>query len=123
MITTTDAQVLETLKQVVSERPEYVYSAPEYMVGEMTASCFYVHVDEQGQAVSAGCGVGALLHRIGVPLEELREHEGKTANQILPHVLTGVSRKTAHMLRTFQFLQDEREPWGEAYAEATGETI
>jgi hypothetical protein len=109
------------LKEVVSERPEYTYSAPEYMLdGDF---CFYVHQDQEGNNVGAGCGVGVVLHRLGVPLEELRKHEGKSALQILRLVVDGASRKTARILDNFQGAQDQKMPWGEAYAKATGETI
>ncbi|MFC4501729.1 MULTISPECIES: hypothetical protein [Streptomyces] len=122
MITTTDAKVMETLRAVVSERPEYTYSAPEYMAGSGGA-CFYVHVDEDRSPVGAGCAVGVVLHRLGVPLKELMQHEGKTAIQMVREVIEGVSRSTANKLRAFQFMQDGGVPWGEAYAKATGETI
>ncbi|MGW1673268.1 hypothetical protein [Streptomyces sp. NPDC002324] len=125
MITTTDAQVMATLKQVVSERPEYTYSAPEYMVvGEdAPASCFYVHVGKDGQSVSAGCGVGEVFHRLGVPLEEMRRYEGQTSLQMIKHVISGVTRETANKLRIFQAEQDSQRTWGESYVRATGETI
>lgn len=34
MITTTDEKALQVLKEVVSERPDYVYSSPDYMTDE-----------------------------------------------------------------------------------------
>ncbi len=116
------------LREVVSERPEYVYSCPEYMVGTsgddgVNLSCFYVHTDEAGAPVSAGCVVGVVLHRLGVPLEELRKHEGRTPVQMLKDVVSGPGRGVAHVLGDVQFEQDESTPWGEAYTHAMGETI
>ncbi|MFE9442514.1 hypothetical protein ACFYO2_26765 [Streptomyces sp. NPDC006602] len=123
MINVTDAQVRETLHAVVSERPEFVYSSPEYMENDEGLSCFYVHDDEDGNPVSAGCVVGVVLNRLGVPLEELKKHEGKTAAQMVKHVVTGATRSIGIVLSNVQFDQDEGASWGEAYAKATGETI
>jgi hypothetical protein len=123
VITTTDAQVMAMLKTVVSERPDYVYSAPEYMITEESASCFYVHADEDGSPVSAGCIVGAVLNRLGVPLEDLQKYEGATALQMVRKVADGVSKETGHVLRNAQFLQDGGSTWGEAYLKSTGESI
>lgn len=125
MITTTDAQIMETLREVVAERPEYTYSPPEYMVKEEDGNlaCFYVHQDEEGEPVAAGCAIGVVLNRLGVPLPELGEHEGRTAVQLIRDVTEGVSRKSAAALSRMQEYQDEGDPWGTAYAKATGETI
>ncbi|MGW4446470.1 hypothetical protein [Streptomyces sp. NPDC004682] len=123
MITTTDAEVLETLRQVVSERPEYVYSAPEYMEPNRGAKCFYVHKDERGANVSAGCVVGVVLHRLGMPLEELADREGDTALQVMNRLVEGTSGATRSALLSIQEYQDEGTAWGTAYAMATGETI
>ncbi|MFI5877558.1 hypothetical protein ACIBAH_35065 [Streptomyces sp. NPDC051445] len=126
MITTSDAAVRTALKEIVSERPAYVYAAPEYMKDAEDINlplCFYVHNDADGNPESAGCGVGAVLHRLGVPLEELRKYEGRTARQMLKEVISGIDRGTAVVLETFQGEQDEKTPWGEAYEAATGETI
>ncbi|MFF5433444.1 hypothetical protein ACFY5K_25850 [Streptomyces griseofuscus] len=124
MIETSDAKVKEVLREVVSERPDYIYSGPEYMHrDEDGLACFYVHKDEDGSNVAPGCLIGVVLHRLGVPLEELEKHEGKTPVQMLKDVVGGVSRKTATILTQAQFEQDEKYPWGEAYARATGENI
>ncbi|MGW0087826.1 hypothetical protein ACWDWS_02225 [Streptomyces sp. NPDC003328] len=114
---------MELLKEVVSERPEYSYSSPEFMTREDGMSCFYVHKDEEGNNVSAGCAIGVVLNRLGVPLEELEKYEGMTSAQIVPKLVTGVQRKTVHVLNAMQAYQDEHMHWGEAYAKATGETI
>lgn len=123
MIATTDEQVMEVLKDEVSKRPDYVYSRPEYMKEIDEASCFYVHQDETGENVSAGCLVGVVLHRLGVPLEELAKREGKPAARVIPHVVTGITHDMVKVLQDAQYAQDEKNTWGEAYAKATGETI
>jgi len=119
VIAITDAQVKKTLRQVVSERPEFVYDVPENGFG-----CMYVHAnDGDPERLVPGCVVGVVLNRIGVPLEKLSEHEGKSAGQIVRLFLTGISRSTVSILDDIQQEQDDGEPWGSAYAHATGETI
>ncbi|MFF5371363.1 hypothetical protein [Streptomyces sp. NPDC013187] len=122
----TDDQALATLREVVAERPEYVYSAPAYMQeiqdGE-DPSCFYVHKDEDGSIVAAGCAVGVVLNRLGLPLEELVKHEGKTAYQLVNTAPVEVTTKTRDLLNRMQTHQDSGDPWGLAYAKTTGETI
>ncbi|WP_416972563.1 hypothetical protein [Streptomyces sp. 4F14] len=122
MITVADGQLREMLRQVVAERPEYVYSPPEYMVKDV-GDCFYVHEDEAGERVGAGCVIGVVLHRLGVPLGELEKHEGQTIVQMLNEVTRGASRSMAIKLGVLQFNQDEGMPWGEAYIKAMGESI
>ncbi|MFC8099414.1 hypothetical protein [Streptomyces sp. NPDC057363] len=126
MISVTDEQVKETLRQVVSERPEYIYSSPDHMQGHTgDPSCFYVHRDndEDRTPVSGGCVVGVVLQRLGVSLEELAKEEGNAALNSVPRLLSGLSSETVRMLDSIQSYQDQKTPWGMAYAQATGETI
>lgn len=125
MTTVTDEQVKEVLREVVSERPEYVYSAPEYMAPARIGggTCFYVHNDEDGTPVSAGCVVGVVLQRLGVPLAAMAEREGEAALNMVPRLLKNISPKMVNVLDSVQSYQDEKTPWGESYAKATGETI
>ncbi|MEU3278171.1 hypothetical protein [Streptomyces antibioticus] len=122
-ITVTNAQALAKLREIVSERPDHVYCAPEHMWSEESQLCFYAHTDKDGSAVSAGCGIGELLHRLGVPLEQLREVEGYTAMHVVNRFTHGLSRETVNRLRIFQAEQDQGRTWGESYVRATGEAI
>jgi hypothetical protein len=119
----TDETVLSTLREVVAERPEYAYDAPEHMKDNPESpDCFYVHKDEDGDCVAPGCVIGMVLHRLGVPLEVLAENEGKTVIQVR-HLMPDVSMEVRHTLNLMQSRQDVGKPWGMAYAMATGETI
>jgi hypothetical protein len=120
----TDETVLATLREIVSEKPEYVYSCPPHMgETEDSGSCYYVHTDEDGSYVSAGCAIGVVLNRLGVPLEELAANEGSTARAILTCLAPQLSSRTKWRMNDMQMYQDHGDSWGLAYAKATGETI
>lgn len=122
----TDEKVISTLREVVAERPEYIYSCPTHMQedpAQADPSCFYVHTDEDGSPVSAGCAIGVVLHRLGVPLETLVKEEGARAYGVVQRLFPNLSAKTYRRLGDMQQYQDDRVPWGLAYAKATGETI
>lgn len=120
--TITDEAILNMLKAVVEEKPDYVYSAPEYQE-EPDASCFYVHTDENQEPVSAGCLVGAVLHRLGVPLSMLALHETKHASRVTRSLGIGLDRKTENTLNDVQDHQDSGATWGEAFIRAARESI
>ncbi|MGW2919501.1 hypothetical protein ACWDBF_16760 [Streptomyces angustmyceticus] len=120
----TDELALKTLRDVVAERPEYVYSAPDHMKDHPDSlSCFYVHKDEDGSTVSAGCAVGVVLNRLGISLEQLAEEEGSTGYGVITRILPQLSPRTKDIFNDMQMRQDSGDPWGLAYAKATGETI
>ncbi len=120
----TDEKALATLREVVAERPEYIYSAPNHMKeDERDASCFYVHTDEDGSIVSAGCAIGVVLHRLGVPLEALVKEEGCRAYGVVARLFPKLSQRTYQRFNDMQMCQDDGDRWGLAYAKATGETI
>ncbi|MEU5577805.1 hypothetical protein ABZ791_10610 [Streptomyces huasconensis] len=120
----TDELAISTLRSVVAERPGYIYSAPDHMeVGSTDTSCFYVHTDEGGSPVSAGCVIGVVLNRLGLPLERLAMEEGITASSVVMRNFPRLSAKTREQFNDMQMRQDEGEPWGLAYAKATGDTI
>ncbi|MGQ5602971.1 hypothetical protein [Streptomyces sp. EKS3.2] len=120
----TDEKALATLREVVAERPEYMYSAPNHMKeDERDASCFYVHTDEDGSLVSAGCAIGVVLHRLGVPLDALAKEEGCRALGVVRRFFPNLSQRTYERFNDMQMSQDDGNPWGLAYAQATGETI
>jgi hypothetical protein len=116
--TFTDEQVMTTLRQVVNERPEYVYTAPKHMRDfEGDPSCFYVHTDVNGGASEPGCVVGAVLNRLGVPLESLAEWEGASAHAVAMRVCY-MPPRTAAALSRAQDAQDNGTTWERALASA-----
>ncbi|MFD7552997.1 hypothetical protein ACFV0H_28620 [Streptomyces erythrochromogenes] len=120
----TDAVVIATLREVVAERPEYTYSAPEYMENdEEGGRCFYVHKDEEGNPVSPGCVIGVMLHRLGVPLEWMEQLEARPASSLVGRLFPHLSDRTVQALNMVQSHQDNGNEWGMAYAKGTGLTI
>ncbi|MBT2609866.1 hypothetical protein J7I97_16660 [Streptomyces sp. ISL-87] len=120
----TDSVVLETLREVVAERPDYVYSSPEYMpADEEDGRCFYVHKDESGSPVSAGCVIGVVLYRLGAPLEWMEQLEARPASSLAGRLFPQLSDRTMQKLNLVQSAQDNGDTWGTAYAKGTGETI
>jgi hypothetical protein len=112
----TDDDVIRTLREVVAERPDYVYERPAHMHGGLP-SCLYVHYTEAGER-EPGCIVGQVLHRLGVPLETLERHEGHTAAYVATDAVGSMSDDIARILDTAQYRQDEGKTWGEALADA-----
>lgn len=111
--TVSEARVMATLREVVAERPEYVYERDgQFASGDADGiSCLYVHRD------GPGCLVGTVLHRIGVPLDKLATWEGSGA-----YVVAGM---TAYMpdtarnaLARAQDAQDAGATWSAALAAA-----
>lgn len=117
-IKVTEAQVIETLRAVVAERPDHVYNAPDHMRSEDNGNeCFYVHVDANGESPEAGCVVGVVLDRLGVPLDQLEGWEATGADTVAPMVLETTSDIVA-LLGHVQYRQDHGKTWSEALAEA-----
>ena len=104
-ITTNDQEVITTLRAVVAERPDYVYTNP---FPDDAGTCRYVHGD------TPGCLVGHVLHRLGVPLEELSRHEGKNACSVAADLLDGISSDASWAIEHAQFRQDLGDTWAEA---------
>lgn len=108
MYTGFTAEAVEAvLRDVVAERPNFVYEPPDDSPGD----CKYVH----GNA--PGCLVGHVLHRMGVPLAELSAHEGESAGDVL-RVLTDADEPAVNTLDTAQCVQDDGGYWSAALAEA-----
>ncbi|MFD8018943.1 hypothetical protein ACFV6G_00740 [Streptomyces lavendulae] len=121
---TSDKAVISALREVVAERPDYVYSSPDYMSEDDEGGrCFYVHKDEDGNPVAAGCVVGAALYRLGVPLEWMEQLEGRPASTLVGMLYPELSQRTVNVLSLAQSAQDNGDTWGVAYAKGTGETI
>lgn len=110
MIKVSAERVIEVLREVVAERPDYVYSAPEGRRAH-GATCFYVH--GEGTDAVPGCVVGVVLNRLGVPLEDLAEYEGDTAQHMATRFLT-TPLSAADVLRRVQIEQDQGASWATA---------
>lgn len=120
-------KVLETLREVVTERPDYTYQPPEHMVSEdAPLACFYVHTDADGNNPTPGCLVGAVLNRVGVSLESLAKREGTGAWSAVPALLNLTGHPDAvgeaiDVLTAVQEHQDNGADWSRALELATGE--
>jgi hypothetical protein len=118
-IKVTADQVMQTLREVVAERPDYVYEVPEGYAAETNVSCYYVHGDVPG------CVVGHVLNRLGVPLSDLALVEGRGAYKVVDWFLNitdpdGVV-DVEHVLSVAQSRQDRGDSWGEALEVALGD--
>jgi hypothetical protein len=103
-VNVTAEKVLETLREVVAERPDYVYEAPEGYTAGAGVTCFYVHGDVPG------CVVGHVLNRLGVPLSDLALVEGRGAYKVADWFLNITDPDGAvdveHVLYAVQMRQD-----------------
>lgn len=107
-------RVLATLEEVVAEKPDFVYVPPPASHPD-GPKCLYV---AEGKP---SCGVGVVLHRLGVPLEVLAHLDyddcgAGTAASGLDDYENGclVDTKAAKLLGEFQGQQDDGMPWQEA---------
>lgn len=115
MIDLTLEKVTVLLHEAVQERgSDYVYRNPDG-----SSDCLYVHGNPDGPA-APGCIVGWVLHKAGISLEVLEQHEHKPARTVvecLPYD-NGIPLRSEDgvttLLRTVQQWQDRGEPWGSA---------
>lgn len=94
------------IRRVVErEGRDYVYESP-------AGSCQYVHNDEPG------CLIGAALYEMGIPLNVLREFEGKNAEALLVALMARrhivVSEVEIAAANAAQQMQDDHQTWGAA---------
>lgn len=114
-IAVTDAQVIDMLKAVVAERPDYVYVAPEHQrTDDEGDQCFYVHTDEDGSNPRPGCVVGEVFHRLGAPLGAFKTWEGSGAFSIAGVIFDGLTLEAREILGITQMWQDRKHPWSVA---------
>ncbi|MGW2919502.1 hypothetical protein ACWDBF_16765 [Streptomyces angustmyceticus] len=119
--TITKDTITAALREVVKESPDKVYEAPAHMDREGNGLCFYVHTDTEGNTVGAGCIVGTVLHRLGVPLEALARVEGLSATGALQSLDINPDTHLGEELRKVQIRQDDGETWALAYRQVFGE--
>jgi hypothetical protein len=108
--------VLDTLRDVVRGREDYVYTRPD-TANPQGPVCLYVHPSDDPTRQEPGCLVGHVLYRLGVPLSALAEHEGHRASIVVTR-LTDCDPKIAYMLDRAQRAQDDSETWGDALEQA-----
>lgn len=108
-------QVLEALDFVVAERGEgYVYPDEWRDGGTSHGLCRYVTPDGTGPA----CIVGAVMVRVGVPLNRLTGCEGQSADYVLAKLFRLGGSVQSEILTQAQSVQDTGGTWGRARAEA-----
>jgi hypothetical protein len=106
------ARALQLLREIVAERPDYVYDPPG--VGR----CVYTY------AGKPSCIVAHVLTRAGWPVQRLitldrrRPKLASVLAHLLPRYLPGVSEEAAQILRAAQKNQDQDHPWRQALAAA-----
>lgn len=109
-----DDKVIQTLREVAAERPDYVYTNEYGNRANGETTCRYVH-HADGPEAAPGCIVGHVLHRLGVPLESLAAREGGGAIAVAVRTLGAyISLSTRDALALAQSNQDSGYPWGKS---------
>jgi hypothetical protein len=109
----TDEKIMATLREVVAERPEFIYQKPPASEGRVPV-CRYVHGDVPG------CLIGHVLHRLGVSLETLSVQEGQPAQHLTETLGIG-GDAVRWAMGAAQSVQDSGSTWSEALAGAERE--
>jgi len=112
-----EGRVLEELERIVSDDPDYIYTAPTILGGLRTV-CVYVDPIKQ----EASCLVGRAFHAAGVPLSELAAYDrddGVSADTLA--VDYGLSNEAAVFLLVVQSAQDMGSTWAEALSRGKSE--
>lgn len=104
--------VLKTLEEVVNELgSDFVYPDRPALESNLDVDCYYVWKGKPD------CIAARVLHKLGVSVDTLAEHEGGPCQNI-PSPL---SVPALTVLGTAQQSQDERYPYGEALLAARRE--
>lgn len=110
MIELTLARTKELLAEAVAEKGEdfvYVDEFGQQADESGYVRCHYVHGDQPG------CIVGNVLHRAGVPLDELGAYEAQNAGDLFQGLFVAEG-EAVRLLNAVQSRQDLGVPWGEA---------
>lgn len=104
---------LVLLREVIAEKGEgYIYRRrTEHHVGNgVFVSCFYVEYDQPS------CIVGHVLHRAGVPIDDIRRVEGQTPLdvEVQDRFDAWADGGARWLLNEVQANQDEQHSWGES---------
>lgn len=114
----TDKQILDTLKDVVKENPDYVYANDHrvyYSSGSYT-ECYYFEADG-----SPACVVGHVFDRLGVSLEDIGYFNEVSFYDFSDVVFPSISKTTEIFVSSVQRSQDAGLSWGEAYDKSVAE--
>lgn len=113
MIKVTSTQVIDAVRAVVADRPDYKYEAPANGGTGLDDSpiCYYVHDAEPG------CLIGHVLNALGVPLDALGTVESRSASYAARKFLEITDRPvgTRAFLDMAQSYQDRGATWGQAF--------
>lgn len=109
----TYARALVLLREVIAEKGEdYVYPRRDARdVGHgVVVTCFYAEYDQPS------CIVGHVLHRAGVPLDQMAVIEGLTPvdDAARPWFAEHADDDARRLLNEVQANQDEQHSWGES---------
>lgn len=113
----TNKQILDTLKDVVEENPNYVYANDhKSRAGEFT-QCYYFEADG-----SPACVVGHVFDRLGVSLEDIGYYfNDKSFYDFSDVVFPSISKTTEIFVNSVQRYQDAGKSWGDSYKAAVAE--
>jgi hypothetical protein len=120
VITLTEEQAVTLMRQVVFEYGEdYTYTAPEVEdpdLGVSGSTCMYVLNNKPS------CLLGHVLHRAGVPLQTLHQHEYSLVSALFKPVgdIEPPCRAEPYLVEALlaaQSQQDNGQSWGEAEQE------
>lgn len=115
-IETTPERTLQLLQKAVEERGEDFVYPDEWKGGTednvYPSTCRYVLRGDSKPA----CIAGYVFHAYGMPLQELSQHEGKSAWKLAEEV--DVDSASSAMINAAQVAQDDGKSWGSALAAA-----
>lgn len=98
---TTTQEIETAVREIVSERPDYIYDNAGY----------YLHKDEEGNPTVPGCLLGHALLRVGYTTEQLQFVNSKGIKAIAPRLKIEGDLK---WLNDVQILQDSNITWANA---------
>ncbi|MCT2594240.1 hypothetical protein LHJ74_30770 [Streptomyces sp. N2-109] len=116
MLNVVDEEVMDILREVVAENPDYIYRAPPVdppHVADRQMSCLYVHTDADGSNPRPGCVAGHVMYRLGIPLDTLKRWEGVDALSLMQE-FTDADKYTREALDVAQTRQDAGATWAQA---------
>lgn len=119
-------QVADTLRSIVAENPNHMYTLPWGGVPNGIDMCFYVHGYETGN-LTTGCIIGHLAHKLGAPLTSMAPYERHSASSLIDGLFSFPHDSTQDVYRLMSFLnnvqahQDRGDSWGEALRQTDAE--
>jgi hypothetical protein len=113
MVTATE--IIQEVRRLAAERPDYVYDEGEEPEGGDSIRCFYWKDDRPS------CIFGHALFRLGVTPERLQAADavapvGDSIESLLNRLAVGETPTETQWMGTVQRRQDDGWAWGEAVA-------